>query len=92
MHLDDVPRARALMEAVDVLGHDRLHEPELLEPRERAMGVVRLGLGVNREPPRVELPDAGRVAPEAVEARHLRRVVPRPDPLARAKVRDPALR
>ena len=92
MHLDHVPRARALVEAVDVLGHDRLHEPELLESRERTVRVVRLGIGEHGEPARVELPDAGRVAPEPVDARHLHRVVARPDPLARAKVRDPALR
>ncbi len=44
MHLDDVPRAGALVEEVDVLRHDRLHEPAALQLGERQVRGIRLGL------------------------------------------------
>src|SRR5262249_56335963 len=90
--LDHVPRARALVQAVDVLGHDRLDEPSSLELGERKVPGVRLRLRQDTETQRVELPDLLGVAPEGVDRRVLHRVVLRPDPTRRAEGGKAALR
>ena len=64
MHLDHLAGAGALVEEVDVLRHHRGHEPPPLEFRERPMPGVRLCLGQDAEPTRVEVPDLLGIAPE----------------------------
>ena len=91
MDLDDLARARPLVEAVDVLRHDGADPAVLVELGEGTVAFVRLGPGERLEPEGVELPDPCRIPAERVDVRHLERVVPRPDPLRRAEVRDPRL-
>ena len=79
VHLDHVPRAGPLVQAVDVLRDHRLHEPGPLELGERGVAGVRLARGEHLEAQRVELPDRSRVAPPGVDVRDLERVVLRPD-------------
>ena len=74
MHLDDVLGAGALVQQVDVLCDDRLHEPEPLELGEREVRGVRLDGGEHGEARRVEAPDLLRIAPEGAHGRVLPRV------------------
>ena len=91
MHLDDVPRAGALVQQVDVLRDDRPDEPAPLELGERHVRRVRLGLAEHGEARRVEAPDLLGVAPEGAERRVLARVELGPHPRGGAEVRDAAL-
>src|SRR5581483_6503579 len=91
VHLDDVARAGGGMETVDVLRHDRMHEPLRLERGERLVRGVRPRVAEDVEPQRVELPHALRVPAEGVDRRHLVRVEALPDAVRAAEVRDPAL-
>ena len=88
VHLDDVARAGALVQAVDVLRDHRADPASLLELGERAVPVVRLGLAERIEPKRIELPDPRGIAAERLDVRDLHRVVPRPDASGRAEVRE----
>src|SRR5262249_42654633 len=68
------------------------HHTAALELGDGVVGGVRLRLGEHPVARAVELPDALGVAAERLDRAVLERVVPRPDPRRRAKVRDPALR
>ena len=63
----------------------------MLEGGERVMRGVRLRILQHLEPPRVEVPDLDRVAPERVDGRILPRVVLGPHPARRAEVGNAAL-
>ena len=91
VHLDDLARAGALMQAVDVLGHHGADPATLLELGEGAVPVVRLRLREHVKPERVELPNPHGIAAERIDARDLGRVVLRPDASRRAEVRDSRL-
>ena len=79
MHLDDLLRAGTLVEAVDVLRHDRADPAALLELRDCAVPVVRLRLREHREPVLVEFPHARGIAPERVDVTDLVRIELRPN-------------
>jgi hypothetical protein len=91
VHLDHLAAAGARVEQVDVLRHDRPHEPRPLEPRQREMRVVRLGLGQHREARRVEAPHLLGIAAERVDRAVLERVELRPQAGRRAEVGHAAL-
>src|SRR5262249_53855075 len=91
VHLDHLLRTGPLVQPVDVLGHDRLNQATPLELRQREMTGVRLGVGEDAHPQRVELPDLVGVAPERVDGRVLHRVVLRPDSAAGPEVGNAAL-
>ena len=81
VHLDDVSAARALVQAVDVLGHDGVDEPRGARARERAVALVRLGGRQHPVALAVKLPDLLGVAAERVDRAVLERVELRPDPV-----------
>jgi hypothetical protein len=91
VHLDERPRAGALVQAVDVLRDHRVHPAAVLELRERAVAVVRLGASEQREPLAVEIPHLRGVGEERVDRRVFERVVLCPDTARRAKVRNAGL-
>jgi len=91
VHLDHLAATGQLVQAVDVLRHNRRHEPPPLELGQRAVRGVRLRRREHPQPLGVEVPDLDRVAPEGVDGRVLHRVVARPDAGGRAEVRDAAV-
>ena len=85
-------RAGRLMQAIDVLRHgEDAARMLLLQPRQRMMGGVRLGIA--KPPPAeiVEVVHAGRIAGKAFRRRHLFEIELRPQPAFVAERAEPAL-
>ena len=91
VHLDHRPRARPLVEQVDVLGDDGAHPAVALEPCQRDVRSVRLGVREHVQAAAVEVPHLRPGLAESVDGRVLHRVVVRPDARGRAEVRDATL-
>ena len=80
VQLDDVGRAGALVQPVDVLGdHDDARQ-HLLELGDRVVAGVGLGRRSHAEPVLVPAPDEGRVRLVGLRGGELHGVVPRPEP------------
>lgn len=92
VHVEQPLRAGALVEIVDVLGDDQqVARPCGIQPRERAVGGVRLHLLQPRPPRVVESVDQGRVAPERLRRRHVLDAVSFPEPVGAAEGGEAAL-
>jgi hypothetical protein len=91
VYLDDLAAARPLVQKVDVLGDDRVHEAAPLQLGECAVGIVRLGVRQHREAWRVEAPHLRGIGAERLERAVLQRIELRPDSGGRPEVRDTAL-
>ena len=90
MDLDQVARARRLVQPVDVLRDHGVEQPAPLELDERVVRPVGPLVAQRGEAVAVEVPEALRVAPEDVDVGDLHRVDVLPQPRAgRAEVRDP---
>jgi hypothetical protein len=92
VQLDDRPRARPLVQPIDVLGHEQevAHEP--LEARERPVAGIGLGTRNQAPTPLVPVPDEPRIAARRLGRRELLGAKARPEPgLCVTEGGDPAL-